>query len=90
MRILIQKYKNPINLHVVYALAAKKSKRFVQQLFRKRIIVLVASPSGLIKHAFSKSMMSAERYYINITLYYLILLCAILTRNKRKNRDNNK
>lgn len=60
--------KHYVNLHVIYALAAKKSKCFVQQLVSESIVVLVASPSCLIKHAFSKSVMSAER-----NIYYNVL-----------------
>jgi len=50
--------------HVAYALVTEESKRFIQQLLRKRIIVLIASPPGLVEHALPESMMSAETYRV--------------------------
>lgn len=43
----------------VDALAPEEPERLVQQLFRKRVVVLVARPPRLIEHAFPESVMSA-------------------------------
>lgn len=65
-------------LHVVYTLVAEKSKSFVQQLLCKGIIVLVACPPCLVKHAFSESVMSAETKRISSQNDILVLLLLLL------------
>lgn len=65
-------------LHVVYTLVAEKSKSFVQQLLCKGIIVLVACPPCLVKHAFSESVMSAETKRISSQNYILLLLLLLI------------
>lgn len=64
-------------LHVFYTLVAEKSKSFVQQLLCKCIIVLVACPPRLVKHALSESVVSAETKRISSQNNIISLLLGI-------------
>lgn len=48
-----------VYLREIDALALEEPERLVQQLLRKRVVVMVARPPRLIEHAFPESVMSA-------------------------------
>lgn len=70
-------------LHVVRTLVAEKPESFVQQLACKGIVLLIASSSRLIEHAFPESVMSAKKIKNKIhNISIIVKLCQRIREGK--------